>query len=645
MGQIYKTPSASRSRPGKSNPEIFRSNLYKYGKAAGTARVIPGIAGTNFANILASQRNIAYPIARFLGNYDAFRKRGEQGQMGFIQRGIARAGRIVSGSITGRAIDAAIRPLGNFGGGTFGPLASRALRVQLGKQLTKNNPIDNMVNQVTNNVSSKAEAKVNGNKINFDIRKNTTVAREAQKVLEMAYANMLAMAPDVSTGQYNVGGRMYKKNVLNEQLMNDTDAFNKMGIAYRGKSGKREYRDIFGFKTPGQARATLLASIDKDNIRPTKGRNVDAFFKGSIEVGGSIRSFPWIWAVEYGGDIPVHYPVKRKGKHALNRDSKGNAIYSERLKNISDPRQKKKIMDKFNMTNVEDDTLIPVNHYIPPAFFIHRAAEKAARNADKMVVMQQVRLTSPGSRYYDEWLKLSKRNSVMKKKPSYSDKFQTRAEKAATRLLFRELYAQDRGPGSNQFSNLEAAIPGPRVELAHGGFYSKELQEAIGINVVPEDFRFSFAFYTKKTDTAPVLKKALDVYIRKGGFSSSYRKSVIQDVSDAISQVPGRKRKSEMENMEDAARYVGLFKKYEKAQGNVTDSMGQKGRRAEYLDKVFQLSIKRSPGGRRAYVSLRRKQGSVKASKQRQIDQSKKQKLGDQIFSDLDIRDIIDELG
>ena len=39
----------------------------------------------------------------------------------------------------------------------------------------------------------------------------------------MAYANMLAMAPDVSTGQYNVGGRMYK-NVLNEQLMNDTDA-------------------------------------------------------------------------------------------------------------------------------------------------------------------------------------------------------------------------------------------------------------------------------------------------------------------------------------------------------------------------------------------------------------------------------------
>ena len=171
MGQIYKTPKASNQRPGKSNAEIFRSNLYKYGKVAGTARVVPGIAGTNIANVLATQRNIAYPIARFLGNYDAFRKRGEQGQMGFISRGIARAGRIVSGSITGRAIDAAIRPLGNFGGGTFGPLASRALRVQLGKQLTKNNPVDNVVNKITKNATAEAQAKVDGNAINFDIRK------------------------------------------------------------------------------------------------------------------------------------------------------------------------------------------------------------------------------------------------------------------------------------------------------------------------------------------------------------------------------------------------------------------------------------------------------------------------------------------
>ena len=52
----------------------------------------------------------------------------------------------------------------------------------------------------------------------------------------------------------------------------------------------KENTDIFGFKTPGQARATLLASIDKDNIRPTKGRNVDAF-KGSIEVGKALGPF------------------------------------------------------------------------------------------------------------------------------------------------------------------------------------------------------------------------------------------------------------------------------------------------------------------------------------------------------------------
>ena len=54
-----------------------------------------------------------------------------------------------------------------------------------------------------------------------------------------------------------------------------------------------------------------------------------------------LRSFPWIWAVEYGGDIPVHYPVKAEKKtNALTIElKKVYAIYSERLKNISDPRQ------------------------------------------------------------------------------------------------------------------------------------------------------------------------------------------------------------------------------------------------------------------------------------------------------------------
>ena len=39
---------------------------------------------------------------------------------------------------------------------------------------------------------------------------------------------------------------------------------------------------------------------------------------------------------------------------------------------------------------------------------------------------------------------------------------------------------------------MEQKIPGPRTELAHGGFYSQELADAIGVKIVPEDFQYSF---------------------------------------------------------------------------------------------------------------------------------------------------------
>ena len=101
--------------------------------------------------------------------------------------------------------------------------------------------------------------------------------------------------------------------------------------------------------------------------------------------------------------------------------------------------------------------------------------------------------------------------------------------------------------------------------------------------------------------------------------------------------------------MADAQRYVNLFKKYEDAQGNVIQ-LGQRGRRAEYLDKVFNLSIKKTPGNRRASVSLRRKQNpSLKQAKAKTSAQkkanAKKRDLGEQIFSDIDLRTILDEMG
>ena len=100
----------------------------------------------------------------------------------------------------------------------------------------------------------------------------------------MAYRNILAMAPDVSSGQYHVGGFGSQKNtrkLLNKDLMMDVKNFNKMGIAYHKEGGGKEFRDIFGFLQPGQARTFLLNSVELNNMRATKGesKKVTAFLK------------------------------------------------------------------------------------------------------------------------------------------------------------------------------------------------------------------------------------------------------------------------------------------------------------------------------------------------------------------------------
>lgn len=73
MGQVYNSKKREeRLKSGSSAPDVFRTALYRYGKAAGTARVVPGLAGSRLAQGLANQRNLAYPVARWLGNLDAF---------------------------------------------------------------------------------------------------------------------------------------------------------------------------------------------------------------------------------------------------------------------------------------------------------------------------------------------------------------------------------------------------------------------------------------------------------------------------------------------------------------------------------------------------------------------------------------------
>jgi hypothetical protein len=659
MGVVYNSGFTGDRGQGKgpSTAEIFRNNLYKFGKFAGTAKVTPGLAGSSIANTLNRQRNLAYPIARWIGNFDTFSKRGQIGAGGFLARGIARGGRIVSGSVSGRLINVAARPLGQFGlGAQFGPLAARGFRIMLGKQLMKNNPINNMVNSITSKVT--ASAKVNGKAINWKIRKDKNIQREAQKVLLMAHSNILAMAPDVSSGQYHVGGpRKKDAQMLNKDLMMDVKNFNQLGIAYR-EDGKKIFRDIFGFSQPGQARSFLLGSVNMNNMRATKGTKVDHFFRGSIKVGGSERGFPWIWAVEYGGNIPVYYPAKVKGKHALNRNELGNPINAKFLKEM-DNVSKKKAMEEYDIVKgrkkSNQEYYIPENEFIQPTFFIHRAAQRAAEKASKMTTMQQAKLTSPGSKYYADWLKLAKRDmeKLKAKKMGYADKF---VKKAAIKSAFRENYQLERGQGANFMSFMEQKIPGPRTELAHGNFYSKDVADAIGVKLVPEDMQYSFAFRTRQQDTAPVLKKAAEIYVRRGGNvkrayegrnidtfhkQASKRDPVSNEIAKAIGKMPGRSRFSDEDNYEDARRYVNLFKNYNIAQGNVSNMQ----RRKEYLDKVYDFSVSFTPGGRKATVKLRKKRGTVGGNKNRQIERQKQEKLANDIFTQLDIEELMKEIG
>lgn len=671
MPQIYyesKVPKRQRfhERP-RTKSDIFRTNLYKFGKASGTLRSIPGIAGSNFSQTLANARNKAYPIARYLGNFQAFQNRGEKGMQSFLAQGIQRGGRIVSGMISGRAIDMIVRPFGDFGlGRGLGQLASRQFRIQLGKRLQGGrNPVDKAINKMTKRLSVTATAKVNGRKVNEKVRANKEIARVAQKVLSKAFLNAQAFAPDVSSGQFVVGGKGLKRNtnLLNQALMTDVENFNKRGIAYRDEAtGRKYYRDVFGFTKPGQARSFLVNSIEMMPVRPTKGQNVKTFFRGEVSAGGSARDFPWIWAVEYGGDIPVMYPAKMKGynrkgrgrrrgsRNALNFDENGNPIFGERLRDLS-PAERRRAVKDFRMQYAEDDAVVPRNHYIKPSFFMHRSATKAAEFARGLAEVNIVKVDSPSAKYYQAWLRNAKskqyKNQGIQRMNQKTLPY-ARIQAMAGKFAMREIYQQKRGAGSNMRSQMEQAIPGPRVDVAHGGFYSKELQEAIGIQYAPDDFVFSFSFPIKTTDTGTVLKAALDEYIKSGGFTTAYREGpVVENIVKRLGNTYGRRRASTEELRADAQRYVNLFYQYEKAKANTVD-INQINRNREYLEKVFDLKFDITPGNRRARVSLKEK--NRKARKQASMDRQKaanrkRQELGERIFSDLDLRDILDEIG
>jgi hypothetical protein len=299
---LAKKPKRKKPNKNKSNAEIFRDRFYSFGKKAGTAQAIPGIRGSNLGRSLQNQRALVYPIARGLGTAQSIGKEGNK-----VAALANRSFRIVSGSISGRIIESTVRPF------NLGPIVGRLARIQLGKALSKNNPIDNAVRKM--GLAVTGTVKIKGSALNSKIRRDPAIKKIAQKGLLLAERNIRAFAPDPSSGQYLVGmGK--QKNIakkyqggIDMNLVNSTDAFKKHGFSeYIAKDKKYVHRDLFGFTEPGLARKFLHMSIQRRDVTATRGKYVDHFFKGEIRVGGDM--FPWIWALEYGGDVPYYAPKK-----------------------------------------------------------------------------------------------------------------------------------------------------------------------------------------------------------------------------------------------------------------------------------------------------------------------------------------------
>ena len=128
LANITKKPPPKSS--GGTRTQVFRTQLYRYGKLAGTAKVMPGISNTSVGRFLGDSRKRAYPLARAIGNVEAL--------MGgnLLAQVIGRATRVGTGALSGRFIDMAVRPLG------LPPFIARQARVQLGKRLSRETKLD-----------------------------------------------------------------------------------------------------------------------------------------------------------------------------------------------------------------------------------------------------------------------------------------------------------------------------------------------------------------------------------------------------------------------------------------------------------------------------------------------------------------------
>lgn len=651
------------NRKTSSRTQVFRNALYTYGKKAGTIKVLPGVKNTGVGQYLTNSRRKVYPLARAIGTFEAAKSGNIIGQL------IGRGSRVLSGSISGRLIDMAVRPL------PVGQLGGRFLRVQLGKQFNRETKFERVVRD-TLEVTFKAKVKITGAPANEAVKRNPQVHKEAQRLLTRMSARVRAYAPDVSTGQYMVGQEDARtktgRKLINESTMMDQEKFNAMGIKNYQSKGKYVYRDIFGFEKPGEARSYLLASIEQDNVYSSRNSADNFFYYGEINVGGS-PLFPWIHAVEYGGKLPYY---KREGNE-YQRLKKGG-----RLQKTHGYRQH--LNDAYVQANglgsIKENkgagafTYVPDFRYVPPTFFIYRAA------ADTLKMWKtQTEFTYLGDidkanqRYFSQYQAMAKKRGGMdnffKNETSFTRPSNTKNTMEALYRMDKESSRQ-----ASFWSRMEQKIPGPRVDMAHGNFYSKELAGAIGLEHIPEEFNFRFNVMDISKDggephSATFLAELARTYISTGGSKDNvitamakkiefgtargnyFRKSKMRTLNtetnlqrylagggkkgtklgDTVMRYPKQARA-------EAERLYGYFAANEKSlHGNMTR---KNARTREYLTKMYEIKVRREGNKRIVYTKLKQSKGS---KKQTSVEPSNFDKISRSFLSEVELDQIFRE--
>ena len=470
---------AKKSSAGRKGTALggFRTNLYKFGSQAGNVN-----AFLQKPFVQKARRN-AYTAARGAGFISSVTTGDFKRKYGSTQGAIIRGSRVLTGRISGMAIQQVVPR-------SLGPIAGRFARQQLGKYISKNPLYQNANRKIETMITGffNSEAIPHYHHVVSEMNIQQVMDLQLQRTHDMIRAS----APDISSGQYMLGvgadslGLNIKDKYLNQTMFDEQQGMvfdenftikTKMG---KGRNARIQTMDIFGFTEPGQARKFLLDSIHINRMRT--GKSDKFLLKGDVRVGPKRKNgtkadlFPWIWLVEYGGPIiqPVSYWDSKK-----------------------------------KQTAVKD-----VKKYVPPTLFVTRSV-KAVNNVKMRGAKIKTHLSMPkvagrknplsymqdvlGTRgAYGKQIKNQGMRVKRKGKIAYQNKStfaalnrRSRGESADQGIKRGNVVGRDRRYYKYQNKHQ---VPGIKVHSTHGVQYAPELQDALGVSFVPSEITASINF-------------------------------------------------------------------------------------------------------------------------------------------------------